>query len=111
MLEDVANRRAVYFEQVPDWRDYEVLAAVEDCRLIGQTGWLITDKVRTAIVVDCLQTKHSMNGIMADTTLKGTREGWLILRKEVGSRKYGVREERERISPYSLLPTAYSIFL
>lgn len=80
VLEDVANRRAVLFEQVPDWRKYDVLVAVEDCYLLGRSGWLITDKVQTAIVVDCSQKKHSMNGIMCDTTLEGIREGWLVLR-------------------------------
>lgn len=81
VLESVANRRAVYFEQVPDWRNYEVLTAVEDCRLLGQSGWLITGKgVSTAIVVDCLQAEHSMNGIMADVNLGEIREGWLILK-------------------------------
>lgn len=81
VLESVANRRAVLFQQVPDWQDYEVLTAVEDCRLLGRSGWLITNKVRTAIVVDCATPGHSMNGIMADTNLEKRDKGWLILKR------------------------------
>lgn len=80
VLESVANRRAVLFHQVQDWQEYEVLVAVEDCRLLGESGWLITDRVRTAIVVDCATPGYSMNGIMADVNLDKRDEGWLILR-------------------------------
>jgi len=80
VLENVAWTRAAYFQQVPDWRDYEVLAAVEDCRLLGRSGWLITNKVRSAIVVDCAQPAHDMNGIMADVSLSEVGQGWLVLR-------------------------------
>lgn len=80
VLEDVANRRAVLFEQVENWHDYEVLAAVEDCDLLGRSGWLISDKVRSAIVVDCSQKKHNMNGIMADVNRGKVGQGWLVLR-------------------------------
>ena len=80
VLEQVAITRSAYFGQVPDWRDYEVLVAVEDCALLGRDGWLISDSTYKAIVVDCKQRKHSMNGIMADTTLEGIRQGWLVLR-------------------------------
>ncbi len=76
----MANRRAVLFNQVEDWQSYEVLVAVESCDLLGRSGWLISDSTRSAIVVDCSQRKHDMNGIMADTTLRGIREGWLVLR-------------------------------
>lgn len=58
-----------------------MLTAVEDCGLVGETGWLITNgNVYTAIVIDCLQAKHSMNGIMADTSLDEIGRGWLVLR-------------------------------
>lgn len=80
VLQQVAITRSAYFGQVPDWRDYEVLVAVESCDLLGRDGWLISDSTYRAIVVDCKQVEHSMNGIMADTTLEGIREGWLVLR-------------------------------
>ncbi len=81
VLEDVANRRAVLFQQVENWREYEVLTAVEDCNLLGKTGWLITSEMTySAIVVDCATPGDSMNGIMADTTLDSVGSGWLVLR-------------------------------
>jgi hypothetical protein len=78
-LEDVARVRAANFQQVQHWRDFEVLVAVENCALLGRSGWLITDKVRNAIVVDCSQPVHDMNGIMADVST-GEGQGWLVLR-------------------------------
>lgn len=81
VLEQVAITRSAYFGQVQHWRDYEVLTAVEDCRLLGKSGWLITDEgILTAQVVDCSQPEHSMNGIMADTSLDTVGRGWLVLR-------------------------------
>lgn len=63
-----------------NWRDYDVLVAVESCSLLGRDGWLISDSTYRAIVVDCKRRGDDMNGIMADTTLEGIREGWLVLR-------------------------------
>ena len=81
VLEGVAERRAVLFQQVEDWRDYEVLAAVQDCRLVGETGWLIANgNVQSAIVVDCSQPEHSMNVIMADVSEGEIGRGWLVLK-------------------------------
>ena len=80
VLERVAYTRSAYFGQVPEWRDYEVLTAVEDCSLLGRNGWLITNEVHTVIVVDCSQPAHSMNGIMADVSLDEVGQGWLVLR-------------------------------
>ncbi len=64
-----------------NWREYDVLVAVESCDLLGRDGWLITDEVRTAIVVDCSQEKHDMNGIMCDVNLDDVGSGWLVLRE------------------------------
>ena len=81
VLESVAERRAVLFQQVEDWRDYEVLTAVQDCGLLGRSGWLITDEgILTAQVVDCSQAAHSMNGIMADVSEGEIGRGWLVLK-------------------------------
>lgn len=83
-LDDVAWTRQAYFQQVPEWRDYEVLVAVEDCALLGHSGWLITPRMTyTAIVIDCEADVHrgQMNerGLMADVS-KGEGSGWLVLR-------------------------------
>lgn len=82
MLEAVAERRiANEWGLTGDWQGYQVLVAVEDCRLLNRRGWLITNgNVYSAITVDCLQAKHSMNGIMADTSLDTVGRGWLVLR-------------------------------
>lgn len=83
VLEKVAQTRSTYFDQVHSYRSYDVLVAVEDCRLLERTGWLITDRgIHTCIVVDCSQEAHSMNGIMADTNLRKRGNGWLILDRE-----------------------------
>ena len=80
-LDDVARVRSANFGQVQHWRDYDTLVAVEDCRLLGRSGWLITDEMtHSAIVVDCKQRKHDMNGIMADVSLDSVGSGWLVLR-------------------------------
>ena len=81
VLDDVARVRAANFGQVQRWRDYDTLVAVEDCRLLGRTGWLITSEMtRSAIVVDCKRRGDDMHGIMADTTLDSVESGWLVLR-------------------------------
>ena len=84
MLEAVAHRRAVYFGQVENWREYEVLAAVEDCELIGRSGWIIADEVKSVIVVDCEADVHqgqmASRGLMADVSLGEVGMGWLVLR-------------------------------
>ena len=81
VLEQVAITRSAYFGQVQHWRDFDTLVAVEDCNLLGHSGWLITSEMTcSAIVVDCMKRGDDMNGIMADTTLDGIREGWLVLR-------------------------------
>lgn len=81
MLEQVALTRSTYFNQVEHWQDYDVLTAVEDCYLLGRSGWLITPRMTySAIVVDCSQPQHSMNGIMADTNLDSVGSGWLVLK-------------------------------
>ena len=81
MLERVAETRSTYFNQVENWRDYEVLVAVESCDLLGRSGWLITSKMTcTAIVIDCATPGESMNGIMADVSLDSVGSGWLVLR-------------------------------
>ena len=84
-LEDVAWTRAAYFDQVSDWREYEVLAAVEDCTLLGHSGWLITPGMTySAIVVDCEADVHEgqmqTRRLMADTSLDEVEYGWLVLR-------------------------------
>ena len=81
VLDDVARVRSANFGQVQHWRDFDTLVAVEDCRLLGHSGWLITDEVHTAIVVDCSQEKHDMNGIMCDVNLDDVGSGWLVLRE------------------------------
>ena len=80
VLEDVARVRSANFQQVQHWRDFDTLVAVEDCALLGRSGWLITNKVRSAIVVDCSQPTHNMNGIMADVSLSEGGQGWLVLK-------------------------------
>lgn len=87
VLERVAETRAVCFGQVEDWRDYEVLTAVQDCRLVGETGWLIANgDVYTAIVIDCEADVHrgqmAERGLMADANMEslGHLKGWLVLR-------------------------------
>jgi len=84
-LDDVANRRAILFEQVENWRNYEVLVASADCALLGRSGWLITpERTYTAIAVDCEKDtdrgQMQARGLMCDTSLNEVGQGWLVLR-------------------------------
>ena len=77
----MARVRAANFQQVQRWRDFDTLVAVEDCRLLGRSGWLITSEMtRSAIVVDCKRRGDDMHGIMADVSLDSVGSGWLVLR-------------------------------
>ena len=64
-----------------------MLTAVEDCRLLNRSGWLIANgDVYTAIVIDCENRDHAgmmvARGLMADVNIEslGHLEGWLVLR-------------------------------
>lgn len=68
-----------------NWRDYEVLTAVEDCALVGHSGWLIVNgDIHTAIVIDCEADVHrgqmASRGLMADVNLDEVGSGWLVLK-------------------------------
>ena len=58
VLEHVATNRAAGITAIPianNWKDYDVLLAVENCQYVGDDGLLYLDdgRVLTAIVVDC----------------------------------------------------------
>lgn len=81
MLEDVANRRAVLFQQVTDWRDYQVLVAAADCRLLGRSGWFVGSEIKSALVVDCAQAEHRADMVgWVDANVGERKRGWLVLR-------------------------------
>lgn len=86
MLERVAHRRAVYWEQVPrDWASYDVLLGLPDCNLLGRRGWLaIGHEIKSALVVDCARPEHKavmIENKLIDANLIERGEGWLVLRK------------------------------
>lgn len=85
MLERVAERRATYWQQIPDdWHEYGVLVALPDCKLLGKSGWLaIENEIKSALVVDCAQKQHAPVMIeerLIDANLRERGEGLLVLR-------------------------------
>lgn len=88
VLEQAATRRLrAGWGLDKDWRDYDLLAAPADCRLLGKSGWLITEYgVRTVLIVDCENGQHkgqmAERGLLADVNRRGLahKEGWLVLR-------------------------------
>lgn len=85
VLEAVAERRAVYWQQIPaNWHEYGVLVAVADCEMLGKSGWLaIGSEIKSALVVDCAQKRHAPLMIeerLIDANLRERGEGWLVLR-------------------------------
>lgn len=80
VLERVAQRR-VNWQQVPEnWADYDTLAGVADCSLVGRSGYLIGDEVYTVAIVDCAKPEHVERAKwMIDVNQELSGEGVLIL--------------------------------
>ena len=87
-LERVAERRMLNeWGLTHNWREYETLAAVPDCKLLNRSGWLIIDgKILTVKIVDCAQLKHRQlmidRDLLADVNIKNLEHlrGWIVLR-------------------------------
>lgn len=87
VLETVARRRLENgWMLTKEPGNYEVLIGVADCNLLNKSGWIITDDIHTALVVDCEASYHrgqmAERGLLADVNDRelGHKTAWAVLR-------------------------------
>lgn len=89
-IENVAQRRYVaeWGGLSSDPQNFDILLGVEDCKLLGRTGWVITGNgFYSALIVDCNQPAHTWpKNYLADVNRRGCQEGYLIIKPKGGER-------------------------